>query len=103
MEEKTNDLTVIIAQVLNEMKKDTGVDAVILNGEQIIEIVQIKHHRSNAPLRQCEFKTFLAKASQPRYANIRKRLIVNNCEIGPRVRKTIRDSGIVLDQRILNQ
>lgn len=81
---------------LNETRKDTGIDAVVINGGTVIEIVQIKSHM-NTYLRRDEIDTFLSKSAQARYANVRKRLVIHNCKIGKGLRRDIEALGIELE------
>lgn len=58
---------------INEMHRDNGIDAVVVNDNQITEIIQIKHH-NDTYLKYAEIQTFIAKCTQARYANTRKSL-----------------------------
>ena len=51
-----------ILEKINETRKETGIDAVVIEDEQITEIIRIKHHR-NGHLRIDEVESFLNKAS----------------------------------------
>lgn len=84
-----------ILNYYHEVVKDTGIDAVELDGERFKTIVQIKHH-SNNYLRDAEVRGFLLKCQEQRYTSVRKRLIIHNCRLSKTMRRTIDELGIEL-------
>lgn len=83
---------------INEVSKDTGIDAVRIENETIKEIVQIKFHSSSRCLQRAEISTFLEKALQERYLNTKKRLLLHNCKVGPKIRKVIEAHGVEIEE-----
>ena len=78
------------------MRKDKGIDAVVLNDNQITEIIQIKHH-TGTHIKHDELKTFLSKCQEPRYAHIQKRLILHNCRISQTLITLFERLGVVIE------
>ena len=102
-----------IKNELNEMIKDTGIDAVILsdnlsertvasragiddsNRLRITKIVQIKYKQLSSAqtvqsrLRANELITFISKSQQPRYQSVDRLLVTKNYVVGPRIRKLL--------------
>lgn len=81
---------------INEMRKDKGIDAVVLNNNQITEIIQIKHH-TGTHIKHDELKTFISKCQEPRYEHIHKRLILHNCRISQALISLFESLGVVIE------
>lgn len=87
---------------LNEMSKDSGIDAVRLENNEVIEIIQMKYKRipnsgKLETIRSKELVTFMSKSEQPRYKGLRKRLILKGCTAGPHIRKQLESQGIEIE------
>ena len=72
----------------NEIKKDTGIDAVKLEDGNITHIFQYKKH-SGEQLTKNELANFISK-----FKSIPKTLITKDCKIGKKLMKTLIDMGI---------
>ena len=81
---------------INEMHRDNGIDAVVVNNNQITEIIQIKHH-NNTYLKHAEIQTFIAKCSQARYVNTKKILILHGCKLSKKLKALIESNGITIE------
>lgn len=82
----------------NETYRDNGIDAVVLSedGNSFEEMVQIKHH-ANTELRREEVTRFLAKCREHRYADVRRRLILHQCRVGPSLTQEFTELGIIVE------
>ena len=83
----------LILNSINETKKDTGIDVVVIDRNQIKEIVQIKCHMDTY-LRNEEMDTFLSKATQDRHKNIQKQIVIHGCKLEKCLRHEIDSLGI---------
>ena len=72
----------------NEIKKDTGIDAVKLEDGNITHIFQYKKH-SGEQLTKNELTNFISK-----FKSIPKTLVTKDCKIGKKLMKTLIDMGI---------
>lgn len=72
----------------NEIKKDTGIDAVELEDGNITHIVQYKKH-SGEQLTKNELTNFISK-----FKTIPKTLVIKDCKIGKKLMKSLTDIDI---------
>lgn len=81
----------------NEERRDCGIDAVELDGNRIVTIVQIKFHHGTA-IRRGELSNFVFKSMNPRYLDCYKLLIVRDCTLSPDLRQWVTNSGITIEE-----
>lgn len=81
---------------INEMRRDNGIDAVIIENNRISTIIQIKMHH-NTYLRRNEIETFLNKCHQDRYRDVQKILVLHGCKLSQALRDEIQSQGINIE------
>lgn len=90
-------IPISIINKYNETYSDSGIDAVVIDGDRITEIVQIKNFH-NTELLLKDLSAFIRKCKQKRYENARKRLITNNCLISQEIREICSELDILIEE-----